>query len=126
MNMKNITKSAILFSVAILLVLSIVGCDEEQQLPSSKKTRLIVNENMNLKEQLHDRDTQIQTLQAKLQTQKNLLEKCQKENNSLKMQKQKDSEAFMMKILMSADTEKQDLKNQIKTLKEKIKELEAK
>ncbi len=124
--MKNTTKPAIILTVTILFVLSIVGCEEQQQLPSSKKARLIANENMNLKEQIKNRDTQIRSLHAQLQTQKNLLEKCQKENNSLNMQRQKDGEALMKQILMSADTEKQDLKNQIKTLKQKIKQLEAK
>ena len=124
--MKNTTKPAIILTVTILFVLSIVGCEEQQQLPSSKKARLIANENMNLKEQIKNRDTQIRSLHAQLQTQKNLLEKCQKENNSLNMQRQKDVEAIMKQILMSADTEKQDLKNQIKTLKQKIKQLEAK
>ena len=126
MNMKSTTKLTIVFSITILIVLSIVGCEEQQQLPSSKRTRIIANENITLKEQLNDRDTQIQTLQGQLKTQKNLLEKCRQKNKSLKAQRQKEGEELMMQILMSADTEKQDLKNQVKTLKEKIKQLEAK
>ena len=131
--MKNKTKLTIIFSVTILLALSIVGCDEEQQLPSSKqqtpspkRARLIADENMMLKGQIQNKDTQIKDLRTQLQTQNNLLETCKEENKSLKMQKQKEGEAFMLQVLMSADTEKQELKKQVETLKQKIKELEAK
>ncbi|MFC1677307.1 hypothetical protein ACFL3G_09640 [Planctomycetota bacterium] len=123
--MKNTTKPAIILTVTILFILSIVGCEEERQLTTSKKTRLIANENMNLKEQLQGRDIQIKELQAQLQMQKDLLEKCQQKYNSLRSQKQREGEELMKMLLMTADTEKQGLKNQIKSLKEKIKQLEA-
>ena len=125
--MKNITKPAIILTVTILFVLSIVGCEEQQQLPTSKKARLIANQNMNLKEeQLKDRDTQIRSLQAQLQTQKDLLGNCQKENNSLMAKKQKEGEELMKMLLISGDTEKQNLKKQVETLKQEIRQLEAK
>ena len=128
MNMKNITKPAIIFTMTGLFVLSIVGCNEQQQQPtsSSKKARLVANENMQLKEQLQSLDGQIKDLQAQLQTQKDLLEDCRKEFKALKLKKQSEGEKFLVDILMSADdAEKDDLKKQIKILEEKIKQLEA-
>lgn len=86
------------------------GCRESDS-TNDRQARLIGNQNLELKK--------------KIEQQKNLLDKCQKENEDLRSKIDKTSLNFM-KILTETHQENAKLKAENAELKEKVKQLEDK
>jgi hypothetical protein len=115
--MKRPAQKAFLLAVCIVVML-IVGCEEEENLSNPKKTRLIAAENMRLKKDLERRDKEIEK-------QKGLLEKCQQEKNTWKGKAQKNIKEQVDKVLMGVMGELAKLRDENKSLKEQIEKLKA-
>ncbi len=80
----------------------------------NKQVRLVASQNIELKEQLEEKDTEIQK-------QKDLLAQCQKKNEELKAQAGDAATAFVMMTREITEP----LQEEINKLKARIKELEA-
>lgn len=100
--------------VSMLFVIAVSGCQEDNSPASDRRANLIGSENLRL--QLKDKDAKIASLQSEL-------DKCTKENATLKAQAHKSAEGFMQ-MFMAANQKTIALEKENATLKAKIKELE--
>ena len=104
-----------LLAVSVVIVMSIGGC-EEQNLPDTKKGRLIAAENIQLKKQLEKRDEEI-----KKQTE--LLNKCMDEKKALQKQKTEETKKVIDLAMKSINKETVKLRAENKSLKAEIEKL---
>jgi len=132
---RGILKAFVLAAGVVAIMLS-AGCEEQQQLPSTKMSRLIAAENIQLKKQLELRDKDIEELkqlqEKELKKQKELLAKCQGEKRDLDAQlagKYGDKiNTFFNTVVEDTgrlQQENKSLKAEIEKLKAQIEELEA-
>ena len=107
-------KVFILTAIAVLVFMSIAGCD--QQSAPNKKSRLLAAENMQLKKDLQQRDKE-------LQEQKLLLEKCLADNKALKKKSIESMKDLLDKTFKKSGDEAKKLREENKNLKLQIEEL---
>jgi len=107
-------KVFILTAIAVLVVMSIAGCD--QQSAPNKKSRIIATENLQLKKDLQQRDKE-------LQEQKLLLEKCLAEKDVLKKRSQANMKDLFDKTFNKIAEETKKLREENNNLKLQIEEL---
>jgi hypothetical protein len=111
---RPVQKVFILTAIAVLVFMSIAGCD--QQGAANKKSRLIATENMQLKKDLQQRDKE-------LQEQKLLLEKCLAEKRTLKKRSLDDTKDLFDKTFNKIVEKTKKLHEENKNLKLQIEEL---
>ncbi|MBA7631984.1 hypothetical protein ES703_39524 [subsurface metagenome] len=137
--MKRQAQKAFVLAVGIVVVIALIaGCDEEQNLSSTKsavkKHRLIAAENMRLTKELEQRDKEIKRQKElhnkKIKQQQKLLEKCLKEKNAWKKSAQGNIQEQVDKVLAGVmenyaklREENKNLKVQIEKLKTELEEL---
>ena len=106
--MKRWTQKAVILAVGVVIML-IAGCEKENPL---------ANENMQLKEQLEQRDKEIEK-------QKELLAKCLQEKEVLKENSQKNIRGQVESILVVVMEENVKLREENDKLKTQIEQLEV-
>ena len=118
--MRKSIQTAIVLTIGIVLVVMLATGCEEQSLTSTRKSKLIANENRQLKEQLVRRDRKIESL-------RNQLQECLKEKKYLEEDTQKNMEEMIGRnynILMEktekAEGEHKKLKLEIEELKKQL------
>lgn len=100
--------------VSMLFVIAVSGCQEDNSPSNDRRANLVGSENLRI--ELEDKDTKIASLQSEL-------DKCTKENATLKAQANKSAGGFM-EMFMAANQKTSALEKENATLKAKIKELE--
>lgn len=132
--MEKVVLKALAVITGVVFMISIAGCEDEQQIPTAKKNRLIAAENMQLKQQLQQRKVEIEKLKgqhaAETQMQKEVLEKCQQEKKVLQEQLggkfDEDMAAFFGDLggeIKRLEDENRELMTQIEELKTKLENL---
>lgn len=120
--MKGPAQKAFVLAVGIVVIMLIAGCDEEQNLPSTKsavkKHQLIAAENMRLEKELKQRDKQTEK-------QKELLEKCLQEKNAWKEKAQQNIRKQVDSILTVVMEKNEELRKENESLKAQIEKLKA-
>ena len=116
--MKRPAQKAFLLAVGIVLITLIAGCEEEANLPDTKRSRLIAAENMRLKKDLERRDKEIER-------QKELLEKCLQEKNTWKEKAQQNIRKQVDSILTAVMEKNVELHKENEGLKAQIEKLKA-
>ncbi|UCG59309.1 MAG: hypothetical protein JSU70_07320 [Phycisphaerales bacterium] len=111
--------------VSIVAVI-IAGCQEEE-LPSTKKTRLIVAENIRLKKDLASREKEIErlnTLHARqIKRQQEELAKCVQQKEALEARLQQNIKKQVSGVLTSVLDENAKMREEITALKAQIEKL---
>jgi DNA anti-recombination protein RmuC len=115
---------AFVLAVGIAAIMSIAGCNEENLSgTNAKKSRLIADENWQLKEQLEQKNREVEK-------HKQLLDKCAQEKNALQEQirgKIDDKVSEVLDIfsetLKPLQEENEELKAQIEKLQKELQEL---
>jgi len=119
--MKRQGQKAFILAVGIVLIPLIAGCEEEQNISSTnssvRKHQIIAAENMRLKNELKQRDKEIEK-------QKELLEKCLKEKNAWKEKSQQNVQEQVNKVLTVVMEKNQELREENEKLKAQIEQLE--
>ena len=131
--MKRPAQKAFVLAVGIVVIMLIAGCDEEQNLSSTKsavkKHQLIAAENMRLKKELEQRDKEIKRQKElhdkKIKQQQTLLEKCLKEKNAWKERAQQNIKEQVDKVLAAVMEQNAKLRDENETLKAQIEQLKA-
>ena len=100
--------------VSMLFVIAVSGCQEDNSPANDRRANLIGSENLRL--QLKDKDDKIASLQSEL-------DKCTKENATLKAQATQAGAGFM-EMFIAANQKTIALEKENAVLKTKIKELE--
>lgn len=100
--------------VSMLFVIAVSGCQEDNSPAKDRRANLIGSENLRI--QLRDKDAKIADLQSQL-------DKCTKENATLKAQATKSAEGFMQ-MFIATNQKTVALEKENAVLKAKIKELE--
>ena len=113
--MRKSVSTVCAFAVCMLILAVSMGC-EENNLPDAKKSRLIAVENMQLKEQIKQRD-------AEIEKQKQLLAECEAEKNKLHQLKQEHVGQLMGTALAGFSEENQQLKRENESLKAQVEAL---
>ena len=120
--MKRPARKAFVLAVCIVVITLIAGCDEEQNLSSTKsavkKHQLIAAENMRLKKALKQRDKEIER-------QKELLEKCLQEKNSWKEKARQNIQKQVDSIFTAVMEKNKELRKENEGLKAQIEKLKA-
>ena len=124
---KAVRKGFILVSV-VLIIMLIAGC-EEQQLPSAKKSRLIVAENMQLKKELERRSEDIERLidlhDREIKRQEELLAKCLEEKETWKKKSRQNVRNQVKGVLDAVMEQNAELREENEKLKAQIEQLTA-
>ncbi|MBN2455666.1 MAG: hypothetical protein JXB29_03870 [Sedimentisphaerales bacterium] len=107
---------ALVAMTLIVVIGTIAGCQEPG---TSKKSRVISAENMRLKDELAQR-------QHEIKRQMELVEKCRQENEVLQERFRRNMEDYFNNVLAGVVQENSELKQQLKTLEEQLKELQEK
>lgn len=131
--MKRRAQKAFVLAVSIVVIMLIAGCDEEQNLSSTKsavkKHRLIAAENMRLKKDLERRDKEIKSQKElhnkKSKQQQELLEKCLKEKNACQERTQQDIQKQVDSVLTVVMEKSEELRKENESLKAQIEKLQA-
>lgn len=120
--MKRPAQKAFVLAVGIVAIALIAGCEEEQNLSSTKsavkKHQIIAAENMRLKEELERRDKEIEK-------QKELLEKCLEEKNAWKVKAQKNIQKQVDSVLTVVMEKNEELRKENEKLKAQIEKLKT-
>lgn len=101
---------------SMLLVIAVSGCQENNSTSNDRRANLIGSENLRL--QLKDKDAKIADLQSEL-------DKCTKENGTLKSQATKSAGGFM-EMFIAVNQKTAALEKENADLKARITELEKK
>lgn len=116
--------SVLLVSVVAVII---AGC-QEQELPSEKKTRLIVAENMQLKKDLAARAKEIERLNElrarQIKRQEEELAKCVERKELLEKRLQQNIEKQVNSVLTSVLDENAKMRDEIAQLKSQIEKLQ--
>ena len=131
----GVLKSFMLAAGVVVIVL-IVGCEEQQQQPDTKMARVMAAENIQLKKDLEERDSEIKKLKEQYgkesKEQEQLLAECQKSVEDLQEQlagkfESQTNEFFeaLTGDIGNLREENDNLKAQIETLKAKLEDAEA-
>ena len=120
--MKRRAQKAFVLAAGIVVIMLIAGCDEEQNLSSTKsavkKHQLIAAENMRLTKELEQRDEEIKK-------QEKLLEKCLKEKNAWKERAQQNIKEQVDSVLTVVMEKIEELRKENEGLKAQIEKLKA-
>jgi len=126
--MKNAVRKGFVLVVSFVVIMSITGC-EEQQLPSAKKSRLIVAENMQLKKELERRSEDIEGLKEQhdkeIQKQEELLAKCLEEKETWKEKSRQNIRNQVKGVLDTVMEQNAELREENEQLKAQIQQLTA-
>lgn len=114
--MKKLIPTAGLLIVLIGVTIT-AGCEEKVQIVSDRHARLVGDENLQLRKQLNARDREVEQLNGRL-------EKCEKSLATVGQKAGEVSIAIMEKFTEQG-TVTEALSNENASLKERIKELEA-
>ena len=121
--MKKRGQKAIVLAVGVVFVIMLIAGCEEQSVSSSRMSKLIAAENIELKEEIKQRD-------AAIEEQKKQLEKCQQENQIIAGQLRTNNEELMGQLFenfgkdnLRLRKENTKLKAQIEKLKKELAEL---
>jgi DNA anti-recombination protein RmuC len=113
--------------IALVIIISGTSCQEEQ-LQSERKTRLIADENIQLKSQLAERDETIERLKRRhaeqIKQKDELLKNCEQQKKSLKEQVIRTIDEQVSSVLAEVLDENAKSRDEINNLKEKIEKLE--
>lgn len=123
--MKGLVQKALVLAIGVVIMVG-VGC-QEGEVPSTKKARLIVSENMQLKKQLEQRDNEIEKLKSEHDRQIKLREeqtaKCLEQKQALQKQLREDIQERVDEVLTTVVEENAQLRQEIAKLKAQIEEL---
>ena len=123
--MKRLTQKALVLATGVVIMVG-VGC-QESEAPSTKRARLIASENMQLKKQLEQRDSQIEKLKNEHGKQIKQLEeqiaKCLEQKQSLQKRLQENVQERVDEVLATVVEENAQLRQEISKLKAQIEEL---
>ena len=126
--MKRRAWKTFVLAAGTVVIMLIAGCEKENA-PDTKRSRLIAAENMRLKEELKQRDTEIERLKElhnkEIKKQEKLLEKCLQEKNTWKEKAQQNIEEQVDKVLAGVMEEYTKLREENKGLKAQIEQLKA-
>ena len=125
--MRRQTKKTLVLAVGIALVIMLIaGCEEEQRISSTKRSRLIAQENMQLKKDLDNRN-------RKIEKQKELLDECMQEKKVLQKESKRNIQEQVKGVFdavfeenIKLREENKKLKAQIEKLKKELEELRTK
>jgi outer membrane murein-binding lipoprotein Lpp len=125
--MKKALEKGLVFAVAVT-ALVIAGC-QEQQLPDEKRTRTIAAENIKLKKDLEQRDSQIVTLsrlhdEQSRQKDKQLAE-CRESQKALREQLQKQTREQVEEVLQAVMERNVEITKENESLKAEVEKLKA-
>lgn len=112
--MKRWTPKSVVPAVGIVLVMLIAGC-EEQSLSGAEKSRLIADENIQLKQELKRRDREIKK-------QKGLLGECLQEKKVAEERADKSIEDMMDNVVKDILRENRELREENEKLKRELEE----
>ena len=123
--MKRLTQKALVLATGVVIMVG-VGC-QESEAPSTKRARLIASENMQLKKQLEQRDSQIEKLKNEHGKQIKQLEeqiaKCLEQKQSLQKRLQENVQERVDEVLATVVEENAQLRQEISKLNAQIEEL---
>ena len=123
--MKGLTQKALILAICVVVMVC-VGC-QNGETPSTKKARLIVSENMRLKEQLEQRDSEIEKLKIDHDRQIKLREEqtanCLEQNKTLQKQLKENIQERVDEVLTTVVEENAQLRQEVAKLKAQIEEL---
>ncbi len=123
--MKGLAQKALVLAIGVVIMVG-VGC-QEGEVPSTKKARLIASENMQLKKQLEQRDSEIEKLKSEHDRQIKLREeqtaKCLQQKQALQKKLQEDIQERVDEVLAAVVEENARLQEEIGELKAQIEEL---
>jgi outer membrane murein-binding lipoprotein Lpp len=126
--MKKAVRKGFVLVVSVVAML-IAGC-QEQELPSARKTRAIVAENMQLKKELERRSEDIERLielhDREIEKQEELLAKCLEEEETWKKKSRQNIRNQVKGVLDAVIEENAKLRQENEELKAQIEQLEAK
>lgn len=112
--------------IALIIIISGTSCQEEQ-LQSERKTRLIADENIQLKRQLVERDEAIERLKRQnaeqIKQKDDLLKNCEQQKKALKEQVIRTIDEQVSSVLAEVLDENAKSRDEINNLKEKIEKL---
>jgi DNA anti-recombination protein RmuC len=125
--MKKHIYNALFLMIALVIIISGTSCQEEQ-LQGERKTRLIADENIQLKSQLAERDETIERLKRRhaeqIKQKDELLKNCEQQKKSLKEQVIRTIDEQVSSVLAEVLDENAKSRDEINNLKEKIEKLE--
>lgn len=123
--MKGLTQKALVLAVGVVIMVG-VGC-QQGEVPSTKKARLIASENIQLKRQLEQRDSEIEELKNQHDRQIKLREeqtaKCLEQKQALQKQLKEDIQERVDEVLAAVVEENAQLRQEVSKLKTQIEEL---
>ncbi len=124
--MKKHIYNALFLMIALIIIISGTSCQEEQ-LQSERKTRLIADENIQLKRQLVERDEAIERLKRQnaeqIKQKDDLLKNCEQQKKALKEQVIRTIDEQVSSVLAEVLDENAKSRDEINNLKEKIEKL---
>ena len=112
---KSVQKTLVLTIGIVFVIMLLAGC-QEQALSDTKKSRLIADENRQLKQQLTQSD-------RKIQKQKELLENCLEEKKNLRAMLQGQVKDLLGPAFEKISRENAELRKENERLKAQIEEL---
>ena len=112
---KPIHTTLVLTTGVVFVIMLLAGCQEEN-LPDTRKSRLIADENKQLKQQLARRDREIEK-------QKELLERCLEEKKNLKDMLQGQVKDLLSPALEKVSRERNELRKENEEFRAQIEEL---
>ena len=116
--MKRRAWKTLVLAVGIVLITLIAGCEEEANLPDTKRGRLIAAENMRLQKELERRDKENKQQQGQL-------EKCLQEKNAWKEKAQQSIRKQVDSVLTAVMEKIEELSKENESLKAQIEQLKA-
>ena len=123
--MKGLTQKALVLTIGVVIVVG-VGC-QEAEAPSTKKARLIASENMQLKKQLEQRDSQIEKLKREhdkeIKQREEQIAECLEQKQTLQKRSRENIQEQVDEVLATVVEENAQLRQEISKLKAQIEEL---
>ncbi|MCK5565952.1 MAG: hypothetical protein KAJ07_11955 [Planctomycetes bacterium] len=110
----NITIKPALYAIILVFFIVTTGCQEQQSPKTDKRARLVANQNLQLKKQLHEKDREIQR-------QKDLVIECKDAMQAQQQQHERGAEGMLriMQSLVEKEKQVQQLEAQIEELQSK-------
>ena len=123
--MKGLTQKALVLATGVVIMVA-VGCHESEA-PDTKKARLIVSENMQLKKQLEQRDNEIERLKSEhareIKRRDGQIAECLEQKQALQKQLRENIQERVDEILATVVEENAQLRQEVSKLKAQIAEL---
>jgi len=114
--MRKSVQTTLVLTIGIVFVITLLAGCQEQSISDTRKSRLIADENKQLKQQLARRDREIEK-------QKELLEKCLEEKKNLKTMLQGQVKNLMEGALEKVSRERAEFRKENEGLRAQIEEL---